>query len=346
MADRERARDERSPEQIRAEIERTRSHLDDTFDAIGDKLSPGKFVDELWVRVQSEGASAVAHTLREHPIPFTLVGAGLGWLVYERASGRPQRPDGRSSRGSQRGVDGYDVEYDGEEYEGVEYDGEDSRSGIGARAADAVRHGKESLQEKKARLERSAADALHGAEEKASSAAGAVSEKLSEAKESVSETADSAARRVRHGAERAQEGFWHMLERNPVAVGAIALGAGLAAGLSAPRTRWEDERMGRAARSFKQETKHVVEETAGKVVGVAQETYDTVREEAGRKREEVMESDPLRQVVDEVKESAREVKTAAVDAARERSREEGLTPEGMKQMASRPAEAARRAAKK
>jgi hypothetical protein len=128
-----------------------------------------------------------------------------------------------------------------------------------------------------------------------------------------------------------------MLERNPVAVGAIALGAGLAAGLSVPRTRWEDERIGRAARSFKQETKHVVEETAGKVMGVAQETYDTVREEAGRKRDEL---------VDEVKESAQEVKAAATDAARERSKEEGLTPEGMKQMASRPAAAARRAAKK
>jgi hypothetical protein len=345
MADRERARDDRSPEEIRAEIERTRTHLDDTFDAIGDKLSPGKFVDELWVRVQSEGASAVAHTLREHPIPFTLVGAGLGWLVYERANGRPRRPEGRLRRGSHRGGDGYDADYDRELSEGVEYE-DDSNGGMGSRAADAIRRGKESLQEGKARLGRSAADALHGAEEKASSAAETVSEKLSDAKESVSETAEGAARRVKHGAERAQEGFWHMLERNPVAVGAIALGAGLAAGLSVPRTRWEDERMGRAARAFKQETKHVVEETAGKVMGVAQETYDVVREEAGRKRENVMESGALHQVVDEVKESVEEVKTSAADAARERSREEGLTPEGMKEMASRPAQAARRAAKK
>jgi hypothetical protein len=337
MADRQRARDERSPEEIRAEIERTRSHLDDTFDAIGDKLSPGRFVDELWVRVQSEGASAVAHTLREHPIPFTLVGAGLGWLVYERASGGPGRAERRVRRGSHRGGDGYDMEYGRELYDGVEYDEDDANGGMGSRAADALRHGKESLQEKKARLERSAAAALHGAEEKASSAAGAVTEKLTDAKEAVSETAEGAARRVRRGAERAQEGFWSMLERNPVAVGAIALGAGLAAGLSVPRTRWEDERIGRAARSFKQETKHVVEETAGKVMGVAQETYDTVREEAGRKRDEL---------VDEVKESAQEVKAAATDAARERSKEEGLTPEGMKQMASRPAAAARRAAKK
>jgi hypothetical protein len=338
MADRQRARDERSPEEIRAEIERTRSHLDDTFDAIGDKLSPGRFVDELWVRVQSEGASAVAHTLREHPIPFTLVGAGLGWLVYERASGRPRRGDRRRvRRGSHRGGDGYDMEYERELYDGAEHYEGDENGGMGSKAADALRHGKETLQERKDRLERSAAAALHGAEEKASSAAHAVTEKLSDAKESVSETAEGAARRVRQGAERAQEGFWSMLERNPVAVGAIALGAGLAAGLSVPRTRWEDERMGRAARSFKQETKHVVEETAGKVMGVAQETYDTVREEASRKRDEI---------VDEVKESAQEVKAAAADAARERSREEGLTPEGMKQMASRPAEAARRAARK
>jgi hypothetical protein len=50
-------------------------------------------------------------------------------------------------------------------------------------------------------------------------------------------------------------------------------------------------------------------------------------------------------VVDDVRESVDEVKTATVEAARERGREEGLTPEGVKEMATRPARAARHAAR-
>jgi hypothetical protein len=336
MADRENNRDDRSPEQIRAEIETTRSHLDDTVDAIGDRLSPGRFVDEVWMRVQSEGASAVAHTLREHPIPFTLVGAGLGWLVYERASGRPHRGERRAWR-VRRESDGY-----GGGYYGEQWDGEDSGEKLRDRAAEAMRQGKQSLHQTTDRVRQAASEARQGVQEKAASAAEAVSEKLSDAKETVADSADSAARGVRHGADRAREGFWQMLERNPIAVGAIALGAGLAAGLSAPRSRWEDERIGRAARSFKRETKQVVEETAGKVMGVAQEAYDTAREEVRQKRGEVMESEPLHQVVDDVKRSVEEVKTATIEAARERGRQEGLTSEGMAEMTSRPAEAARR----
>jgi hypothetical protein len=178
-------------------------------------------------------------------------------------------------------------------------------------------------------VKQSAAGAGHEVREKASSAAEAVSEKLTDAKESVTETAETAARGAKQRAERAREGFWHLLDRNPVAVGAVALGAGLAAGLSAPRTRWEDERMGRAARSFKRESKQVVEETAGKVMGVAQEAYDTAREGVREQRE------PLHQAVEEVK-------NATVEAARERGRQEGLTAEGLEEMASRPAKAARR----
>jgi hypothetical protein len=61
-----------------------------------------------------------------------------------------------------------------------------------------------------------------------------------------------------------------------------------------------------------------MEETAGKVMGVAEEVYETAREKSG-------------EVIEEVRE-----------AARERSREEGLTAEGVMKAAARPAQAAQR----
>ena len=287
MADRGLRAAERSPEEIRYEIERTRSHLDETVEAIGDRLSPGRFVDELWMRVQSEGASAVTHTLRQHPIPFTLVGAGLSWLVYERAKGRPRRP----------------------------LAGQDMRQGARDGAAGTVSRAGESMREASSRLKHSATDAAHAVSEaghavgeKAAAATGAVTTKLSDAastaKESVSDAAETAARGMKQGAERAREGFWEMLDRNPMAVAALALGIGMASGLSAPRTRWEDERLGRFARPLREDAKQVVEETAEKAKGVAQEALQA----AGR---------------------------TAVDTARERARAEGLTAEGMKETATR-----------
>jgi methyl-accepting chemotaxis protein len=345
MAARERGAAERSPDEIRFEIERTRTHLDETVDAIGDKLSPGRFVDELWVRIQSEGASAVTHTLREHPIPFALVGAGLGWLVYERASGRA-RPGRESANDRSRydrsaWLDGANGEY------GVEYDDEDgAASKVKARVGDAARAVKHAA----GTVRGASASATETVTEKLSDAAGAVSDKLSDAKdavtgaatstkESISDAAGSAARGMSRGADRARDGFWQMLERNPLALGAVALGVGMAGALSVPRTRWEDERLGRFAAPLKKETKQVFEETAEKVKGVAQEAIDTARDEAEEKQ-------PVRRAMTELKDSAEDIGRSAVDAARERGKAEDLTPEGMKKMAGRVGERTRDATKR
>src|SRR5688572_6161164 len=102
MAARHDGSGERSPEEIRREIERTRSHMDEAVEAIGEKLSPGRFVDDLWLRLQKDGAAAVASSLRDHPIPFALVSAGLGWLVMEQARARTDVGSGTYERAEGR----------------------------------------------------------------------------------------------------------------------------------------------------------------------------------------------------------------------------------------------------
>jgi hypothetical protein len=140
---------------------------------------------------------------------------------------------------------------------------------------------------------------------------------------------------ARRGAEKARDGFWTMLEQNPMALGAIAFGLGVAAGAAAPTTRWEDEQLGRVAGPLKQEARRAVEDTARKVKGVARDAVDAAREELEHQRDELVHGDPIQMAVDQVKTSARGVAQAAADAARERAREEELTPEGMKKMAAR-----------
>jgi hypothetical protein len=91
--------------EIAADIDRTREALDRTVDAIVGKLTPSQLLGEL-VHILRSGSSSVLgrvmSTAREHPVPATVVAAGLGMVLWERS--------GRSS--SARESRGYDYEYD------------------------------------------------------------------------------------------------------------------------------------------------------------------------------------------------------------------------------------------
>lgn len=351
MDDREAIAPERSPEEIRREIERTRSHMDETVDAIGDKLSPGRFVDELWARAQTEGAAAVTNTLREHPIPFALIGAGLGWLVMEQAKARSDgvgpgtygRAEGRVGPYRGDAVDRHDPDWEHAsagtrmkaKVAGAGHAVKEKLSDAGSRLKETAAAAGHSVSEAGQSVRERAASATHAAGEKLTDAAHSLQERAAEAGDVVTERVSSAARvaseRARQGAGKAKEGFWQLLDENPMALGAIAFGLGLASGMSAPATRWEDERMGRFAGPLKDEARRAVQDTAQKARAVAQDAVEAAKDELQHQRE--TSSDPIRAAVNQLKDSARAVGRAAERAARDRASSEELTAEGMKQLA-------------
>jgi ElaB/YqjD/DUF883 family membrane-anchored ribosome-binding protein len=76
--------DTRSPEQIERNIERTRSEMAGTLGDIQKTLSPGQLVDQALGYLDEKSGqigSTLMNTVRENPIPATLVGVGLAWLV-------------------------------------------------------------------------------------------------------------------------------------------------------------------------------------------------------------------------------------------------------------------------
>ena len=67
----------------RAEIERTRTDMSETVDAIQDKLSPQNIKEQAKEQAKdtAKGAgSTIMETIRENPVPAALTGIGLGWL--------------------------------------------------------------------------------------------------------------------------------------------------------------------------------------------------------------------------------------------------------------------------
>lgn len=109
--------DNASSEQIRRDIHRTRADMDETVDAIGERLRPRHLLDDLidvfrGGRPSSGGESSTMSGAREsaslakdlgasamqklkhHPMPAALIGAGIAWLLFDESSG-PSRDDVR-----------------------------------------------------------------------------------------------------------------------------------------------------------------------------------------------------------------------------------------------------------
>src|SRR3546814_8910894 len=70
--DRRAGRDERAPDEIERDIERTRADMDETLDALQRKLSPGQLMDQALDYLRN-GPGGLASNLgsrgREHPKP-------------------------------------------------------------------------------------------------------------------------------------------------------------------------------------------------------------------------------------------------------------------------------------
>lgn len=294
--------------EIRSEIERTRAEMDQTFDALERKMTPGQILEEVWYLTRGgtrAGASRLWHIAREHPLPATVIGLGLGWLLVESSRG-----DGRSSRSSSglggrnvsrgrsnlyessAGYGAYPESYNAdylESWESSEGGGRvASAAGSVKHAAvhakdtvkDAALHAKDTVTGAAASAGHRVADAADTVRERASDLGHRTRERASELGYRTREKASELKSRTRYQARRAQTGFWEMMEENPLAVGVATLALGVLAGLSLPSTRREDELLGETRDRLVDRLEEVGREALDKGKQVAGTAVDTLKEEA------------------------------------------------------------------
>jgi hypothetical protein len=354
MADRERTTGERSSAEIRREIERTRHQLDETVERIGAKLSAARILDEMWKRFRAgDGPAMLGEAMRDHPRPFALMGLGIGLLAVEQARSREGTNGhhrGHVGPGTTERAEGRVGPYRGDAVDRDDPDWEYASRGTKVKshiedAASSLKHAASSVRERAHTLSEKAqeaghrlsetghriADAGHSAEERVAQAGHTVADR-------ASELAATARERARAGTDRARQGVASFFDESPLALGAIALGLGIAAGLGAPGTRWEDERVGRQARALRQQAREVATETAEKVKHVAEDATRAARAELERQRED---TGPIQVAINQLRQSAKEIGEAAREAARQRAESEALTVEGLKSRARRSGRRAR-----
>lgn len=191
---------DRPSERIRRDIERTRYEMDQTMDALERRIGPRGVVSRVSGALEGAGGDGfvreLRRQLRDHPVPVTLMGLGLGWLAVESRVGGSTGTDASGTSG--------------------EADSGSVRERTRSAARSAGETGKRAAERARARVR---------------STTSAVTDATRRAREELASTGESAAHRV-----------GTMLDERPLALGALTFGLGLAAGLSAPSSRREDER--------------------------------------------------------------------------------------------------------
>jgi hypothetical protein len=134
-----------SPEEIRSHIEKTRSELGETIDAMADRLNPTALKEQTKDAIRdatlgkaeetlndaAEAAKGVTasmrRTIQENPIPAALAGIGIGWLVMK---GR----QARTNSGSQH------------PFNGMSFSPQSSNTGIAQQVGDIAGSGKDHVE--------------------------------------------------------------------------------------------------------------------------------------------------------------------------------------------------------
>lgn len=83
-------------EAMEDEIRATRRSIDDKVERIQNRLSPGDMVDSVVDFARSNGgaiASGIGRSVREHPLPVAMIGAGVIWLALSSRASRHAEDD-------------------------------------------------------------------------------------------------------------------------------------------------------------------------------------------------------------------------------------------------------------
>ena len=84
----------KSADEVQREVRESRAQVEETLEAIQERLSPGQMFDQAVHYLRSSGGNDFVRnfgaTVRDNPVPVALLGTGLAWLMLSKP--RPQRP--------------------------------------------------------------------------------------------------------------------------------------------------------------------------------------------------------------------------------------------------------------
>ncbi|UCI10519.1 DUF3618 domain-containing protein [Mesorhizobium sp. B1-1-8] len=273
---------EKSAAELEREAEATRARVVATADSIRDKMTPGQIFDEFTGLFRGGAGSDMLHNLkaqvRDNPLPLTVIGAGLAWLMLGSGTSAVAAATGAAAR------------------RGHGLDHAAFGAGVGSTASDAA-----------GSLAEAASGAAGTVSGMASEAAGTVSDMASRAARTLTNSTAATADMATSASHSAQE----LLQDQPLAVAAVGLAVGAAIGAMLPHTEFEDQRLGAYRERLRDSAEDTLKEGLDAAKQVAAEAGQTASDEAERQAaSEGTLADKVSQVVkaaaNKTDESARE----------------------------------------
>jgi ElaB/YqjD/DUF883 family membrane-anchored ribosome-binding protein len=228
-------------DKIEQDINRSRSALNDTIEALGGKLSPGQIVDEALGLAQGQLGQFTANLgkqVRDNPLPLLLIGAGVGLMVMNHLQPKSSEPklsedDWRAEHHFRKVEEARAraPRKEGETEETYRTRLHDEH----AKALDIKQKAGEAYDAFQARVSKT----VEGLERRALSLRDAVGDGLSKAGAFVSD-------QTRHAGEMAKDAKHQALDfygENPLAAGAIGVAIGALIGTLAPLSSLERDKL-------------------------------------------------------------------------------------------------------
>ena len=323
-----------SAESIQSDIDTTRQRMDDTIDALSSRLKGRHLIDEVIGFFRSnEGetsekaaklkekvstsantaAHAVVDTVKNHPLPTLLIGAGIAWMLIERrrqsSSSYEYDPDHDARR--ELGYSGAtawedDVPYDYTGSGGFSSDISGSSSAYNGGMGTEGTEGSGKLH-----------DLKNQAGEKMSAAGQQLRQRGSQLAERTRQTAGRVGERVQAGYSVTRRRVSSTVEQHPLESAIASLALGVVAGLLIPTPRPLRERIAPTARRLRDQASEMGHDLVERGKHVAEAAVGAVKEEA--------EHQGL--TAEALKGKAEAVAGRAREATKEAAEKEGLNPE-------------------
>jgi hypothetical protein len=300
---------DQSTAELEREAEMQRARVADTAETIRSKMTPGQLIDEFTgMFAGGDTSRALANLraqIRDNPLPLTLVGTGLAWLMLGHGAAAEERPsrhngDARAGEPWDRtmatGVAGPDGDGGDGSMLGKISSGMSSAAGMAGSAAG------------------SAADMAGSAAEMAGSGYDAAAGAIGSARDNLARAGASASSTIGSMGARAQRSAQDMFDREPLSLAAIGLAVGTVIGALLPSTEIEDEQLGPYRDKLGDKAQDMLNQGIEGAKEVAAESYEAAKGEADRQGLTSGEGESMA-------ERLGEVVTKAVDTAESATRD-------------------------
>jgi gas vesicle protein len=278
----------KSPEQIEADLAKTRAGIGEILDAIERRLAPrhllGKGIDMV-KDTMSRDDGGLGDMLRSHPVPLALIGMGVGWLLTSStARGRLAEYGGAVKErvaGATHTASGRAGELAGQ----LRHKMADWRGA--AESSAAARYPTESAGYAYARQK--SGEALDKASDAVAEAGGKLGDTIERGKQAGAaawEQARSHAKDTGPHFSRVDDRFSDLMQEHPLAVGALSFLAGAVIALLLPKSGVEERAAGDSGDALREHAADLGRTAAERARDVAERTADAaadvVNEAAGQ----------------------------------------------------------------